>query len=230
MQNMKYIVANWKSHKNRAQVALWIDAFAHHVEQDNSLLTALKAKKLKIVIAPPAPFLIDLHDVLLRRIPVELATQQISAYPQGSYTGEVAAASVSDLVSYTLVGHSERRSHFHDDAASVQRQAREALEEGITPILCVSDAKQYIKDIAIVAYEPLGAIGTGANASVSDVVHVAKSCHLPDNGAFLYGGSVTSTNAKEYLCEQQISGVLVGGASLDATEMYMICTQALPCL
>ncbi len=228
---MKYIVANWKSHKNREEVLAWIKTFCGLVDTDYSLKQAVHDQKLKIIIAPPYPFLLDLYEASRVKHYMTVAAQSVSSFSPGSYTGDVAASSLKGLVEYVIVGHSERRTYHQEDSVVVRRQIDQLQNVHIKQIVCISEPDQYVENVHNIAYEPLGAIGTGDNTSVEQVVEFKKQCFLFDGTtAFLYGGSVTSLNTAQYLSSEHIDGVLVGAASLDPHEFYLICTQALKCV
>ncbi len=150
--------------------------------------------------------------------------QDLSKFAAGSYTGAVSTANLADLhVKYAILGHSERRNYFHETHADVAGKVAQALDVGITPVVCVD--REYVQAQAaaiapeqlnkcVIAYEPLSAIGTGNNAPV-DVVKqtVDQIRQVFGDVSVLYGGSVTAENISEYLLVTD--GALVGGASLE---------------
>lgn len=219
----KFIVANWKSNKNLVEAQSWADGFAGF-DFDH--------EKSKIIIAPPSPFLETVRAKLHDR--VFLASQDISPYPAGSYTGAVSARNLSGLAEYAIVGHSERREYFSENHQQVANKVEQAISLGIIPIVCVDSG--YISEQAmaidsdllskcIVAYEPLSAIGTGNNVPVSDVTEVTSQIKQKFGDVpVIYGGSVTRENVSEYLlvCD----GVLVGGVSLDLSEFISLIKMA----
>ncbi len=186
---------------------------------------------------------------------MQLGAQNLSEYDQGAYTGEVAGDMLVDVgCQMVIVGHSERRALFGETDASVARKFVAAEGCGLTPILCVGETLeqreadvtldvierqlQAVIDLAgvdalasaVIAYEPVWAIGTGKTASPEQAqqVHTAIRNRLGDAGAetrILYGGSVKAANAAEIFAQHDIDGALVGGASLNAEEFLEICQQ-----
>ncbi|MBU1885286.1 triose-phosphate isomerase [Patescibacteria group bacterium] len=209
----KLFVANWKSNKTLEEARQWIDDFKVELNDDQ-----------EIVIAPPYPFLSLVADKIKDLPGVSLAVQNLSSFPAGSYTGEVCVRNLEGLgVKYAIVGHSERRRYLKESHQDVANKVSQALNNGITPIVCID--QDYMEDQAqliesdllsqcVVAYEPLVAIGTGENAPVKEVAKVVKEIkEVFGEVPVLYGGSVSPDNVILYL--EITDGVLVGGASLD---------------
>lgn len=209
----KLFVANWKSNKTLEEVRQWMDDFKVELNDDQ-----------EIVIAPPYPFLSLVADKIKDLPGVSLAVQNLSSFPAGSYTGEVCVRNLEGLgVKYAIVGHSERRRYLKESHQDVANKVSQALNNGITPIVCID--QDYMEDQAqliesdllsqcVVAYEPLVAIGTGENAPVKEVAKVVKEIkEVFGEVPVLYGGSVSPDNVILYL--EITDGVLVGGASLD---------------
>lgn len=166
---------------------------------------------------------------------IALAAQDVSPYPFGSYTGEIAAEQLADLnVQYCIVGHSERRRHFGESNEQVAQKVQELLAQKITPVVCVDMPYLTAQAAAIaqenlancvVAYEPLSAIGTGTAADVGEIARTAADIkqafgQIP----VLYGGSVTEQDVQQFLLVAD--GVLVGGASLDGAQFAALVTAA----
>jgi triosephosphate isomerase len=189
----------------------------------------------------------------LQGIPgIEVGAQNVSAHGSGAYTGEVSAAMLLDLgCRYVIVGHSERRHLFAETSSVVAKKFAIAQEAGLTPVLCVGETLQQrrhghtskvvseqivaVSEIvgmqgvcrAIIAYEPVWAIGTGETPSPQEVqqVHSEIRTQLGVNGSatpLLYGGSVNSNNAAVLFDQPDVDGGLVGGASLQAQEFLKI--------
>jgi len=212
----------------------------------------------EVLVLPPYPYL-PLVQSLAENTPLLLGGQDLSEHSAGAYTGEVSGAMLADLgCEYVLVGHSERRALHGEDDALVATKFRAAQGAGLQPILCVGEtleqreggdservvASQIDAVIeaagiaafsrAVVAYEPVWAIGTGQTASPeqAQAVHASIRAQLAAHDAtiagrvrILYGGSVKADNAADLLGCEDIDGGLIGGASLTA-ESFMAIYQA----
>ena len=213
----KLIIANWKSNKSQEAARSWCEHF---------LQTCLPAQQ-GVVIAPPLSLLEVVKKALAAAPSLQLGAQDVSPFAQGAYTGAVSADQLSDLgVTYVIVGHSERRRYFHETSEDVAQKVTQAIQAGLTPIICV-DAPYIQEQLtkigpaelekSVVAYEPLASIGSGNRADVGSVSAVVAQIHAfsPTSGV-LYGGSVDSESVNEYCIVTD--GVLVGSASLDAHE------------
>jgi triosephosphate isomerase len=191
---------------------------------------------------------------------IAVGSQDVSEHAEGAYTGEVAAWMLAELgCLHAIVGHSERRAHHGESDPRVAAKCCAAREAGLAPIVCVGEsieqrdegatlevvARQLDAVLAetgpelfagaVVAYEPIWAIGTGRTATpeqAQEVHHALRGVladAAPDLGArtrILYGGSVKSGNAGSLFAMPDIDGALVGGASLDAEEFLAICDAA----
>ena len=189
-----------------------------------------------------------------------LGAQTLCAEPQGAFTGEVSAAMLKDVgCTHVIVGHSERRQLFRESDAAVARKFVAAQANGLVPVLCLGETLEEresgktwevvsrqleavvsVSGIdafarAIIAYEPVWAIGTGRNATPDQAQEVhamirsrlaALSGTIADSVRILYGGSVKAANARELFSMPDIDGGLVGGASLKAEEFAQICAAA----
>jgi triosephosphate isomerase len=223
-----YILANWKSNKTRSEAVLWLETFLEHY---------IPLPDLKVIIAPPAVFLDPLKQILDQHKPadISLAIQDISPFPTGSYTGACAADMLRNLVDFAIVGHSERRHHFHETHAEIARKTSEAQGAGITPILCI-DRPYAIEQIAaleqtaldndiLIGFGPVHAINQEpalpSEQQKKDIQAIQK---MIPNQTILYGGSVNAENGPAFLQIPGISGLMVASASLDAQEFARICT------
>lgn len=207
------------------------------------------------VICPPLVYLAEVAR-LIRNSGVQLGAQNVSAEAQGAFTGEVSAAMLEDVgCSYVIVGHSERRALYGESDQLVARKYAAAQARGLTPILCVGEqladreaertesvvARQLDAVLelcgaqslakAVVAYEPVWAIGTGRNATPeqAQAVHAfvrtrvaAADARIADGLRILYGGSCKAGNAAELFAMPDVDGGLIGGASLKAEEFLAI--------
>ncbi len=203
-----YLVANWKSHKTLAE--------AEDLVQNLNLST-----QNEVVICPPFPYLYSL------KIPYSLGAQDVSPFPFGAYTGAVTAEMLAPVCKYVIIGHSERRKYFHETNEEVAQKLRSVLDAKMTPILCIDEP--YLESQlaffetaelkqTIVAYEPLTAIGSGTPDTPEHANEVAARIQRLANTELpvLYGGSVSAASVKQFVEQEKISGVLVGGASLAA--------------
>ncbi|AFU98668.1 triose-phosphate isomerase [Simiduia agarivorans] len=223
------------------------------------LLEALLAKwqgvhKAEVAVAPVSLHLAQVGQ-LLSGSNIQLAAQDASAHASGAFTGEVAAAMLSELdCRYVIVGHSERRQYHAESSELVAKKAKAVLAEGMVPVVCVGetlserDAGQTLAVISeqlspvialfgaslaqiVVAYEPVWAIGTGKTATPeqAQAVHAFIRDQLGAAGEqvrILYGGSVKPANAEALFAKTDIDGALVGGAALKADDFYAICRAA----
>jgi triosephosphate isomerase len=240
----RLVVANWKMNLSLAEAEALAHAEAKVAEQNPGLTVSL---------AVPTIWLASLHTHLhFKPKNLSLCAQGVSEFPEGAYTGDTAASQVKQLVTYGLVGHSERRRYHHESGASIAQQVKLLLNEGIKPIICFGEMRQsqqatFSPQITVdlgkdlhgltkeeiahchFAYEPLWAIGTGHPADAKyvqkAVAHVKTwlAEHAAEGLPVLYGGSVTSKNAAELSRLKELDGLLVGGASLNAKEFAAIC-------
>jgi len=244
------VAGNWKMHGSRTENAALLE----------SLLDRLPAEGAADVLVCP-PF-VYLHEAgrLLKGSDVRLGAQSLCAEALGAFTGEISGAMLRDVgCSHVLVGHSERRQLYGEHDALVARKFVAAQANGLTPVLCVGetleereggrtnevvarqlDAVLAVSGVAafhdaVIAYEPVWAIGTGRNASPEQAQEVhamirarvaALDAKIAGAVRILYGGSVKASNARELFAMADIDGGLVGGASLKADEFAQICAAA----
>ncbi|MDG1307659.1 MAG: triose-phosphate isomerase [Porticoccaceae bacterium] len=236
------VAGNWKMHGNN--------------EEASSLASQLAAnwndlQAVEMVVFPPFVHLSTVKEALANSA-VALGAQNISQHEGGAYTGEISGAMlVEQGCQYVLVGHSERRELFGENNVTVAEKFKAAQKVGLVPILCVGESLQErrqgqtlavvssqisavidcvgLRNVsrAVIAYEPVWAIGTGEVASPQQAqqVHSAIRTQLGNIGAdtrLLYGGSVKSSSAVELFAQPDINGGLVGGASLEAHEFLNI--------
>jgi triosephosphate isomerase len=244
------VAGNWKMHGSRAENASLV----------SGLLELLPdGRRAEILVCPPFPYLIETGR-LLKDSDVQLGAQSVCAEAQGAFTGEVSAAMLKDVgCRYVLVGHSERRQLYGESDALVARKFVAAQSQGLVPVLCVGETLdereggqtlevvsrqlQAVLSVsgvaslarAVIAYEPVWAIGTGRTASGEQAQEVhamirakvaALDATIGGSVRILYGGSVKASNARELFAMPDIDGGLVGGASLKADEFARICEGA----
>ncbi len=216
-------------------------------------------RDVAVAVCVPCPYLAQTQAVL-SGTPVAWGAQNLSEQAQGAFTGEVSASMLQDFACrYVLVGHSERRAIYGETDSLVAEKFAAALASGLRPVLCVGetleqrDAGKTLEIVfaqidavlarvgvaafsgAVVAYEPVWAIGTGRTATSAQAqeVHAAIRAKLAklDAGVaeglqILYGGSVKPGNAVELFSMPDIDGGLIGGASLVASDFLAICAAA----
>jgi triosephosphate isomerase len=177
---------------------------------------------------------------------IALGAQNVSEHAQGAYTGEVSAAMLLEFgCRYVIVGHSERRQLYGESDGQVAAKFAAARKAGLAPILCVGETleereagrtevvvgrqldavmKTTTFETAILAYEPVWAIGTGRNATPeqAQAVHAFLRAKVPQGTRILYGGSMKPANAAGLLAMPDIDGGLIGGASLVADDFIAI--------
>jgi triosephosphate isomerase len=244
----KIVAGNWKMHGTRASAKALLDA-----------IVAAPAAPCEMIVIPPALYLAELVRQFAQS-GVGFGAQDVSAHEHGAYTGEVAAAMVKDIgARYALCGHSERRQYHAESNELVAAKFAQAQAAGLVPILCVGetleqrDAGQTQSVIAaqldaviarstaaslagaVVAYEPVWAIGTGRTATPAQAQAVhefirgkvrREDATISGSLPILYGGSVKPGNAAELFAQPDVDGGLIGGASLVAADFLAICAAA----
>ena len=192
---------------------------------------------------------------------IGVGAQNMSQFDAGAYTGEVSGAQIGDIgVKYVIIGHSERRELYGETDDTVNKKVHAALKNHLRPIICVGESLSQreisvtndlvalqvkaalfgvaAKDLrsAIIAYEPIWAIGTGKTATPKDaqdvcceiraVVRHLYGARAARSISILYGGSMNDSNARDLLAEQDIDGGLIGGASLRPESFAAIINAA----
>ena len=234
---MKLFIANWKMHKTRAEARAFAEALGRELESN--------AASGELVVAPPLTLLDAAADPAGRW---SLGCQDVSAETEGAFTGQVSSRQCFDAgARWAIVGHSERRRDFGEDETILARKLARCREAGLLPIFCIGETSEQ-RDAGeteevlerqlsalsadpsggalVVAYEPVWAIGTGRSAHPGDAASARAAILrlLRGRGALrvLYGGSVTSANARSLLEGSGVDGFLIGGASLSAQEFATI--------
>jgi len=245
----KLVAGNWKMHGSRSMAAALV----------GDIVAALPSS-IDVAVFPPFPYLGELAAQHVGS-GLGFGGQDVSEHVgQGAYTGEVSAAMLADTgAQWVLVGHSERRQFHHETNEQVARKFAAARAGGITPILCVGETlaerenglteavvarqlKAVIElngiaafDTAVIAYEPVWAIGTGHTATPEQAQHVhafirsqlaKEDAMIARLTRLLYGGSVKAANAADLFAQSDVDGGLVGGASLAAADFLGICAAA----
>ncbi len=247
------VVGNWKMNGTAAEAR-------HRACLLRDAAGALSGKlACELVVAPPVVHL-ALVVAELRDSPIAVAAQNVSEHAAGAYTGEVSAAMLADAgCRYVLVGHSERRAMFGETDAVVAAKFVIAQAAGLTPVLCLGETlaerdagitmQVVLRQLntvvavagitalknAVLAYEPVWAIGTGRNASPdqAQAVHgllrqglAQENVAVATMARIIYGGSVNAGNAAALFAMPDVDGGLVGGASLNAPEFLEICAAS----
>ncbi len=244
VRRARWVLGNWKMNGG--------------LDANQALLAALRGRltqprTTKVGVAVPAPYLAQAQG-LLQGTAILWGGQDVSAHASGAYTGQVSGAMLKEFgASFVLVGHSERRTLNHETDAEIAAKASAALTAGLVAVVCVGEtleerevgqaeavvARQLeavapilsrAPERAIVAYEPVWAIGTGrtATAQVAQDMHACIRAELSRHAgalsslSILYGGSVKASNARELFAQPDIDGGLIGGASLVAEEFLAI--------
>jgi len=214
---MKLIVANWKMNPQTLEESKRLF---------NSVRNGIKGiKNTEIVICPPFIYLLNLKSKILN---LKLGAQDVfwenPPTGGGAFTGEVSALMLKNLgVEYVIIGHSERRKYQRETNKIIEKKIKAALAVGLKPILCIEKISQLPKDIKrgfSIAYEPLFAIGTGKPCSIEKAKKIRAS--LIRFKRVLYGGSVNSENARDFIKKAKFQGLLVGGASLNSKEFVKL--------
>ena len=211
-----WIVANWKSNLNLSESLEWVNIVGPELN---------KREDLQVVVCPRNSVLSELHqEIQANNYPILLGSQNLSPFATGSFTGEEPAELLKELVSMSIMGHSERRDKFAETDEMIAEKFKQATESGIESILCVQNTETPIPEgVKIAAYEPVFAIGTGTPDTPENADSVAKDIKSrnPDL-AILYGGSVNSENCESFIDKENISGLLIGKSSLNAEEFLKI--------
>ncbi|WP_448561026.1 triose-phosphate isomerase [Trichothermofontia sp.] len=232
------IAGNWKMYKTQAEALEFLKGFLP--------LLVDTPEGREIILCVPFTDLRTLSENL-HGSRVRVGAQNVHWEAEGAYTGEIAAAMLTEIgVRYVIIGHSERRQYFGETDATVNWRLKAAQAAGLTPILCVGESKQQ-RDAGeteslitsqldqallgidqhnlIIAYEPIWAIGTGDTCEATEanrVVGLIRSQLKNPDVPIQYGGSVKPSNIDEIMAQPEIDGVLVGGASLQPTDFARI--------
>ncbi|WFQ94101.1 triose-phosphate isomerase [Mycoplasma feriruminatoris] len=236
----KVIFGNWKMNGTNKS----LEDFLYQVDS--------KINNSNIIAGLAVPYVMLQTGIKLAKN-IKIAAQNVHFEPKGAYTGEISIPMLKEIgVEYVIIGHSERREMFKETDLDINKKAKALLENNITPIICCGESLltkdenktiEFVnnqiniafKDIkkedaikAIIAYEPIWAIGTGKTATSLDAEEVCKQIRMnlaniydqntADQIVIQYGGSVKPSNIQEYLKMPNIDGALVGGASLLAND------------
>jgi triosephosphate isomerase len=236
MTRTRLVAGNWKMHGSRASNEALLRAL---------ILDIPESRPVECAVCVPFPYL-EQAAALLSGSAIALGAQNVSEHAQGAYTGEVSAAMLREFACrYVLVGHSERRQLYGESDAQVAAKFAAARGAGLTPILCVGETLQereagrtqavvarQLEEVlkttpfgdAVLAYEPVWAIGTGRTATPQQAqeVHAFLRSRLSASSRIIYGGSVKAQNAAAIFGMPDVDGGLIGGASLVAADFIGI--------
>jgi triosephosphate isomerase len=245
----KIVAGNWKLHGSRVFARELIDTIIAQPRMDG----------VEVVILPPMPYLSELTEHY-GTSGLVFGSQDHSVNEQGAFTGEVSAKMILDVgCRYALVGHSERRHIHEEDNELVAQKFAIAKKAGLVPLFCVGESlhqrevgqtewaiQRQLEAVihvcgpqafanAVIAYEPVWAIGTGKTASPAQAQEVhafirselrAHDAKIANSLPLLYGGSVKPANASELFSQPDVDGGLIGGASLVAQDFLAIISAA----
>ena len=238
MARRKIVAGNWKMNKTPSQAVALI----------NELKPLVASEDVDVVFCVPAICIIPAMEAA-KGSNISIGAENMFYEESGAYTGEIAPNMLTDVgVKYVIIGHSERREYFAETDVTVNKKVKKAFEHGITPIVCCGETltqreqgvtidfiRQQIKiaflDVtaeqaktAVIAYEPIWAIGTGKVATTEQAQEVCaaiRACiaEIYDEATaeairIQYGGSVSAASAPELFAQPDIDGGLVGGAAL----------------
>lgn len=215
IDRLPLVVANHKANCHWQEVKEWI--------REVGLVAA--GFKGTVILCPALPFLAASHqEIKSHNLKIKLGAQDISQFKEGAYTGETTASQLQGLISYSIIGHSERRKNFSEDNTVLQKKVDNALDAEIEPIYCIQSANTpLVKNTQIVAYEPPFAIGTGNPDTVESIAKVAQKIKQDTPYIFLYGGSVSMVNASHIIVIPGVDGLLVGATnSLDPQKFVAV--------
>lgn len=244
------VAGNWKMNGSKESIKGLLDGIKQGLDDVNSA---------EVLVCAPAIY-IDTVSSQVEGSTIVVGAQNMSEQPSGAFTGEIAASMLNDFgCKYVIIGHSERRAIYGEDDVLVAKKFAAVRAAGMTPILCVGEtleerelgvtetvvARQMDAVIdaegidaladAVIAYEPVWAIGTGKTASPEQAqdVHAFIRGRLGEQSAdvaaktrILYGGSMNAGNAAELLAKDDIDGGLIGGASLKSEDFLTIARAA----
>ena len=250
MARKKIIAGNWKMNMTPSEAVKLVETLKPLVVND----------EVDVVFCVPAIDIIPVVEAA-KGTNIQVGAENMYFEEKGAYTGEIAPAMLVDAgVKYVVLGHSERREYFGETNEDVNKKMLKAFEHGITPIMCCGETltqreqgvtmdfiRQQVKvgfqgvtadqaKTAVIAYEPIWAIGTGKTATAdqaNEVCSAIRDCLRELYGAraaraitIQYGGSMNAKNAAELLSKPDVDGGLIGGASLKAPDFFAIIEAA----
>jgi triosephosphate isomerase len=251
MTRRPIVAANWKMHKTHLEAI-------QDVQKLSYLLDKKDTERVEVVICPPFTALRSVQTLVESdKLAFTVGAQDVHWEEKGAFTGEISPPMLAALkIGFVIVGHSERRQHFGETDADIARKVKAVFALDMTPIVCVGESlqqresgqaaeivsSQIREDLskvgpeeasrAVVAYEPIWAIGTGkacapadaaeAIRAIRDTLETMYSTDVAETVRVQYGGSVKAGNIRDFMTHPEIDGALVGGASLDPEEFALI--------
>ena len=245
------MVGNWKMNANHLEAIQMVQKLSYRLDLEDY-------DRVNVVVAPPFTSLRSIQILIeTDKMMIGLGAQNVHWEESGAFTGEISAPMLAKMdVGHVIVGHSERREHFGETDAMVNQKLKAVLAAEMIPILCVGETLEQreaghaesvvtsqvtaaLKGVdslsisqAVIAYEPIWAIGTGRTALPDDAGLIAEiiretvmgiaNSEIAGNTRVLYGGSVNAANIKDFMAKTHIDGALVGGASLDPDQFAAI--------
>lgn len=240
------IAGNWKMFKTIGEAKSFVEEIKGKAEIDG----------VESVICAPFTALPALAEAV-KGTSIKIGAQNMHWEENGAYTGEISGAMLKDIgVDYCVIGHSERRAYFNETDETVNKKVQAAFRYGIVPIICVGEKLEereagQTKEVcrvqteaalqglsaeqaaqAVIAYEPIWAIGTGKSSTAEDANEVISyirervaaqfGSDVAEKIRIQYGGSVKPANVREYMQQPDIDGALVGGASLEPASYIQL--------
>jgi len=246
----KQIVAgNWKMNKTFQEA----DDLIHNIVE---FVSNNDIGNTEVIICPPAVYL-ELVSDFISETDLFVGAQNVNDHESGAYTGEISAAMLESMnIDYCIIGHSERRKYYYESNEMLAGKVNKVIEQGLKPIFCCGELlpereagkhfdvvktqleeslfhlKEEDFEDAVIAYEPVWAIGTGVTATPEQAQEMHAYIRLlikekynkdvAENTTILYGGSCNPKNAKELFVNKDVDGGLIGGASLKADDFAKI--------
>jgi triosephosphate isomerase len=221
------IVANWKCNPTTLKQAKRL----FNLVKKGVKSVSRRVKNREVVICPPFLYISNLKSQVSN---IKIGAQDCFWAEKGTFTGGISPSMLKNLgCKYVIVGHSERRRYFKETDGMINKKLKAVFKTGLKPILCVEKITQIKKDIEgvskkelrnlILAYEPVWAIGTGKACGIPEAKKINLSIRkILKRNILLYGGSIDSRNARDFIKKAKFQGLLVGGASLSAQEFIKI--------